>query len=40
MGLKRILKATVDFQFQTATRKNNNLLAKELEGKEIQEGLI
>ncbi len=40
MGLKGILKATVDFQFQTATRKYNNLLAKELERKEIQEGLI
>ena len=40
MGLKEILKANVDFQFQTATRKYNNLLAKELERKEIQEGLI
>ncbi len=40
MGLKAILKATVDFQFQIATRKYNNLLAKELERKEIQEGLI
>ena len=40
MGLKAILKANVDFQFQTATRKYNNLLAKELEQKEIQEGLI
>lgn len=40
MGLKEILRANVDFQFQTATRKYNNLLAKELERKEIQEGLI
>ena len=40
MGLKAILKANVDFQFQIATRKYNNLLAKELERKEVQEGLI
>ncbi len=40
MGLKAILKASVDFQFQVATRKYNNLLAHELEKKEIQEGLI
>ncbi len=40
MGLRAILKANVDFQFQTATRKYNNLLAKELAQKEIQEGLI
>ncbi len=40
MGLKAILKASVDFQFQVATRKYTNLLAKELERKEIQEGLI
>ena len=40
MGLKPILKASVDFQFQVATRKYNNLLAHELEKKEIQEGLI
>ena len=40
MGLKAVLKANVDFQFQTATRKYNNLLAKELDKKEIQEGLI
>lgn len=40
MGLKAILKANVDFQYQTATRKYTNLLAKELEKKEIQEGLI
>ena len=40
MGLKQVLKANVDFQFQVATRKYTNLLAKEMERKEIQEGLI
>ena len=40
LGLKAIIKECVDFQFQIATRKYNNLLAKELEKKEIQEGLI
>ncbi len=40
MGLKAILKANVDFQFQVATRKYNNLLAHEMEKKEVQEGLI
>ena len=40
MGLKQVLKANVDFQFQVATRKYTNLLAKEMEHKEIQEGLI
>ena len=40
MSLKQIIKANVDFQFQVATRKYTNLLAKELDRKEIQEGLI
>ncbi|MCM1540927.1 MAG: DNA topoisomerase 4 subunit A [Blautia sp.] len=40
MGLKAIIKANVDFQFEIATRKYTNLLAKELEKKEVQEGLI
>lgn len=40
MGLKQILKANVDFQFEVATRKYTNLLAKEMERREIQEGLI
>jgi len=40
LGLKAIIKHCVDFQFQVATRKYTNLLAKELEKKEIQEGLI
>ena len=40
MGLKRILKECSDFQFEVNTRKYKNLLQKELEKKEIQEGLI
>lgn len=40
MGLKQIIKYNVDFQFEVATRKYKTLLAKELERKEIQEGLI
>ena len=40
MGLKQIIKANVDFQFEVATRKYTSLLAKEQERKEIQEGLI
>lgn len=40
MGLKAILKHCVDFQYEVNTRKYKNLLAKELERKEIQEGLI
>ncbi len=40
MGLKAVLKANVDFQFQITTRKYTNLLAKEMERKEVQEGLI
>lgn len=40
MGLKAILKASVDFQYQVATRKYTNLLAHEMEKKEVQEGLI
>ncbi|MBR6478808.1 MAG: DNA topoisomerase 4 subunit A [Lachnospiraceae bacterium] len=40
MSLRQIIKACVDFQFQIATRKYTNLLAKEMEKKEIQEGLI
>lgn len=40
MGLKQIIKEHVDFQFEVTTRKYKNLLAKELERKEIQEGLI
>ena len=40
MSLREIIKASVDFQFQIATRKYTNLLAREMEKKEIQEGLI
>ena len=40
MGLRQILKANVDFQYSVATRKYTNLLNKEMEKKEIQEGLI
>lgn len=40
MGLKQILKSCVDFQFEVNTRKYTNLLKKEQEKKEIQEGLI
>lgn len=40
MSLKQIIKASVDFQYEVATRKYTNLLAREMERKEIQEGLI
>ena len=40
MGIKTLIKANVDFQFEVATRKYSTLLQKELERKEIQEGLI
>jgi len=40
MGLKAIIKANVDFQIEVATRKYTNLLNKEMEKREVQEGLI
>ena len=40
MSLRQVIKHNADFQFQTAARKYANLLAKERERKEIQEGLI
>lgn len=40
MSLKQILKANIDFQFEISTRKYTTLLAKEMDRKEIQEGLI
>ncbi|MCI6553810.1 MAG: DNA topoisomerase 4 subunit A [Lachnospiraceae bacterium] len=40
MGLKQIIEASVDFQFEVAGRKYRTLLEKELERREIQEGLI
>lgn len=39
-GLKKIIEHHVDFRFELATRKYQNLLAAQLEKKEIQEGLI
>ena len=40
LGLKGIIKHNVDFQFEIQTRKYSTLLNKELEQKEIKEGLI
>lgn len=40
MGIRQILHECVQFQYEVATRKYTNLLARELERKEIQEGLI
>ena len=40
MSLQGIMKAVVDFQFETARRKYTTLLHKEQDKKEIQEGLI
>ncbi|WP_251390008.1 DNA gyrase/topoisomerase IV subunit A [Mediterraneibacter agrestimuris] len=40
LGLKAIIEHHVDFQFELTTRKYKTLLAKELERKEVQEGLI
>lgn len=40
MGLKQIIKANADFQFEVAKRKYSTLLEKEMEKKEVQEGLI
>lgn len=40
MGLKQIIRENVKFQYEVATRKYKNILEKELERKEIQEGLI
>lgn len=40
MGLKAIIRENVNFQYEVAGRKYRNLLEKELERKEIQEGLI
>ncbi|WP_026508639.1 DNA gyrase/topoisomerase IV subunit A [Butyrivibrio sp. MC2013] len=40
LGLKAALQASIDFQFETSERKYRTLLKKELEKKEIQEGLI
>ncbi len=40
MGLKRIIAESVKFQFEVTKRKYTTLLEKEMERKEIQEGLI
>ncbi len=40
MGLKQIIKANVDFQFEVNRRKYETLLTKEQAKREIQEGLI
>jgi len=40
MGLKQIVKHSVDFQYELATRKYTTLLNKALEQKEVKEGLI
>ena len=40
LGLKAIIEHHVDFQFELTTRKYKTLLAKELDKKEVQEGLI
>ena len=40
LGLKKIIEHHVEFQFELSTRKHQTLLTKELEKKEIQEGLI
>lgn len=40
MGIKKILEHCVEFQFEISNRKYTNLLAKERDRQEIQEGLI
>lgn len=40
LSLKRVIEENIKFQFEINTRKYNKLLEKELEKKEIQEGLI
>lgn len=40
MGLREIIRENVEFQYEVAKRKYTTLLEKELEKKEIQEGLI
>ena len=40
LGLKAIIEHHVDFQFELTKRKYKTLLAKELDKKEVQEGLI
>ncbi len=40
MGIRKIIRRCVEFQYEVATRKYTTLLNRELERKEIQEGLI
>ncbi len=40
MGLRQVIEYHLDFQYEVTTRKYRTLLEKELEKKEIQEGLI
>ena len=40
LNLRQVMEHFVDFRFELATRKYQTLLAKELERKEVQEGLI
>ncbi|MDY2937147.1 MAG: DNA topoisomerase (ATP-hydrolyzing) [Fusicatenibacter sp.] len=40
LSLKRIIEYHVDFQFEIATRKYQNLLRREMDKSEVQEGLI
>lgn len=40
LGLKKIIEHHINFQYELATRKYTTLLNKELENKEIKEGLI
>ena len=40
LSLRGILEAFVDFRFELANRKYRNLLAKDMEKKEVEEGLI
>jgi len=40
LSLKQVIEHHVDFQFEVATRKYKNLLTKEIDKKEVQEGLI
>lgn len=40
MGIKRIIQENVAFQFEVAKRKYTNLLEKEMDRREVQEGLI
>ncbi len=40
LSLKQVIEHHVDFQFEVTTRKYQNLLSRELDKKEVQEGLI